>query len=232
VRVFGSVARGDAVAGSDLDLVVDFDSGRSLMDHGELVLDLEAVLGCRVDVGGDFYVVFLYGDVPDASEFLRTARSVWLEIKSDNVEQLRPGPILDDMKILIATLVMTVTGSLAGSLAGCGGGSSKPDAHGGLDGAGANLTFSVAACQATICGGAATLCSWGSQDTRYLGCLSDCGLVGVANVSCPDKVSALWTCVTSDSSKVDCTGSKGTGCTTQEQAVAPCLLGDLDAGPG
>ncbi len=50
VRVFGSVARGDAVAGSDLDLVVDFDSGRSLMDHGELVLDLEAVLGCRVDV--------------------------------------------------------------------------------------------------------------------------------------------------------------------------------------
>jgi len=88
VRVFGSVARGDAVAGSDLDLVVDFDSGRSLMDHGELVLDLEAVLGCRVDVGGDFYVVFLYGDVPDASEFLRTARSVWLEIKSDNVEEL------------------------------------------------------------------------------------------------------------------------------------------------
>lgn len=50
VRVFGSVARGDAFAGSDLDLVVDFDTGRSLMDHGELMLDLEAVLGCRVDV--------------------------------------------------------------------------------------------------------------------------------------------------------------------------------------
>ena len=50
VRVFGSVARGDAVASSDLDLVVDFDTGRSLMDHGELMLDLEAVLGCRVDV--------------------------------------------------------------------------------------------------------------------------------------------------------------------------------------
>src|SRR5215469_10264947 len=29
------------------------------------------------------------GDVSDASEFLRTARSVWLEIKSDNVEEMR-----------------------------------------------------------------------------------------------------------------------------------------------
>jgi hypothetical protein len=37
---------------------------------------------------GDDYIVFLYGDVPDVSEFLRTARSVWLEIKSDNVEEL------------------------------------------------------------------------------------------------------------------------------------------------
>src|SRR5476651_1409453 len=36
----------------------------------------------------NFYIVFLYGDVPDESEFLRTARSVWLEIKSDNVEEL------------------------------------------------------------------------------------------------------------------------------------------------
>ena len=34
----------------------------------------------------NFYIAFLYGDVPDESEFLRTARSVWLEIKSDNVE--------------------------------------------------------------------------------------------------------------------------------------------------
>jgi hypothetical protein len=36
----------------------------------------------------NFYIVFLYGDVPDESEFLRTARSIWLEIKSDNVEEL------------------------------------------------------------------------------------------------------------------------------------------------
>ena len=40
-------------------------------------------------LGEDFYIVFLYGDVPDESEFQRTARSVWLEIKSDNVEEMR-----------------------------------------------------------------------------------------------------------------------------------------------
>ena len=40
-------------------------------------------------LGGDFYIAFLYGDVPDVSEFLRTARSVWLEIKSDDVEEMR-----------------------------------------------------------------------------------------------------------------------------------------------
>src|ERR1700674_2879182 len=36
----------------------------------------------------NFYIGFLYGDVADESEFLRTARSVWLEIKSDNVEEM------------------------------------------------------------------------------------------------------------------------------------------------
>jgi hypothetical protein len=40
-------------------------------------------------LGDNFYIVFLYGDVPDEGEFLRTARSVWLEIKSDNVEEMR-----------------------------------------------------------------------------------------------------------------------------------------------
>jgi hypothetical protein len=39
-------------------------------------------------LGEDFYMGVLYGDVPDASEFLRTARSVWLEIKSDKVEEM------------------------------------------------------------------------------------------------------------------------------------------------
>jgi hypothetical protein len=39
-------------------------------------------------LGEDFYIGFLYGEVPDESEFLRTARSVWLEIKSDNVKEM------------------------------------------------------------------------------------------------------------------------------------------------
>lgn len=42
-----------------------------------------------IRLGDDFYIVFLYGDVPDASEFLRTARALWLEIKSDDVDELR-----------------------------------------------------------------------------------------------------------------------------------------------
>jgi hypothetical protein len=41
-----------------------------------------------VRLGEDFFIGFLYRDVPDESEFLRTARSVWLEIKSDNVEEM------------------------------------------------------------------------------------------------------------------------------------------------
>ena len=40
-----------------------------------------------VHLGDDFYI-FLYGDVPDESEFQRTARSAWLELKSDNVEEM------------------------------------------------------------------------------------------------------------------------------------------------
>ena len=50
VRVFGSVARGEADAGSDLDLLVDLEPGRSLIDLGALLVDLEAELGSRVDV--------------------------------------------------------------------------------------------------------------------------------------------------------------------------------------
>ena len=41
-----------------------------------------------VRLGENFYIAFLYGDVPDESAFLRTARSVWLEIMSDNVEEM------------------------------------------------------------------------------------------------------------------------------------------------
>jgi predicted nucleotidyltransferase len=50
VRVFGSLARGEARAGSDVDLLVEMDSGRSLIDLVGLGQDLEDLLGTRVDV--------------------------------------------------------------------------------------------------------------------------------------------------------------------------------------
>jgi predicted nucleotidyltransferase len=50
VRIFGSVARGDQRYNSDIDFLVDFEPGRSLLDLTGLWLDLEAVLGCKVGV--------------------------------------------------------------------------------------------------------------------------------------------------------------------------------------
>jgi len=50
IRVFGSVARGDATQSSDLDLLVDLDEGRGLFDLGALLMDLRDLLGCEVDV--------------------------------------------------------------------------------------------------------------------------------------------------------------------------------------
>ena len=50
VRIIGSVARGGSSEESDLDLLVDLEPGRSLLDHAALVVALEATLGCSVDV--------------------------------------------------------------------------------------------------------------------------------------------------------------------------------------
>ena len=50
VRVFGSVARGEASSGSDIDVLVDMDPGRSLLDLGGLLMDLQDLLGTRVHV--------------------------------------------------------------------------------------------------------------------------------------------------------------------------------------
>ena len=49
-RVFGSAARGEADAQSDVDFLVELDSGRSLLDLGGLQFELEALLGRPVDV--------------------------------------------------------------------------------------------------------------------------------------------------------------------------------------
>lgn len=50
VRVFGSVARGEAHPDSDIDILVDMEPGRSLFDLGGLLFDLQQLLGVDVDV--------------------------------------------------------------------------------------------------------------------------------------------------------------------------------------
>jgi len=50
VRVFGSIARGEAKECSDIDLLVELRPERSLMDLGGLLMDLQQSIGVRVDV--------------------------------------------------------------------------------------------------------------------------------------------------------------------------------------
>jgi len=50
LRVFGSVARGEAGPESDIDILVEMDSGKSLLDHVALMQDLEDLLQRKVDV--------------------------------------------------------------------------------------------------------------------------------------------------------------------------------------
>lgn len=53
VRVFGSVARGEADEKSDVDFLVKMEPGRSLLDHAGLILDLEELLKRSVDVASE-----------------------------------------------------------------------------------------------------------------------------------------------------------------------------------
>lgn len=50
VRIFGSVARGEADERSDVDFLVELEPGRSLLDLGGLLMDLQQLLGHPVDV--------------------------------------------------------------------------------------------------------------------------------------------------------------------------------------
>jgi predicted nucleotidyltransferase len=52
-RIFGSAARGDDTQGSDLDLLVHPEGKRTYFDLAQLALDLEGLLGCKVDLGED-----------------------------------------------------------------------------------------------------------------------------------------------------------------------------------
>jgi len=50
LRIFGSIARGTSTTESDIDLLVDLEPGRTLFDLGAFLVDLEEMLGCRIDV--------------------------------------------------------------------------------------------------------------------------------------------------------------------------------------
>ncbi len=50
VRVFGSLARGEARPDSDVDILITLEPGRSLLDLIALKQDLEDMLNCQVDV--------------------------------------------------------------------------------------------------------------------------------------------------------------------------------------
>ena len=53
VRLFGSVARGEAIEESDVDLLVRLDSGVTLLHQAAMVRELESLLGRSVDVVSD-----------------------------------------------------------------------------------------------------------------------------------------------------------------------------------
>jgi len=50
VRIFGSMARGEAGPDSDVDLLVELSKDRTLFDLGELLMDLQDLLGRPVDI--------------------------------------------------------------------------------------------------------------------------------------------------------------------------------------
>jgi hypothetical protein len=50
IRIFGSAVRGEDRPDSDVDFLVDLEEGRSLMDLGGLLMDLQKLIGRNVDI--------------------------------------------------------------------------------------------------------------------------------------------------------------------------------------
>jgi hypothetical protein len=65
IRIFGSVARGDASEFSDIDFVVRFEPGRSLFDQGGLLMDLRHLLGIKVDLVSEGALTGRFGQIVD-----------------------------------------------------------------------------------------------------------------------------------------------------------------------
>ena len=56
IRLIGSVARGEARPDSDVDFLVTWEEGTSLLDHSALTIELESLLGRKVDLASDGWV--------------------------------------------------------------------------------------------------------------------------------------------------------------------------------
>jgi uncharacterized protein len=63
IRIFGSVARGDASDSSDVDFVVRFEPGRSLFDQGGMLMDLRQLLGVPVDLVSEGALTGRFGQI-------------------------------------------------------------------------------------------------------------------------------------------------------------------------
>lgn len=50
LRIFGSVLRGEETPQSDIDLLVDLEPGRTMLDLGGALIKLQELLGRKVDI--------------------------------------------------------------------------------------------------------------------------------------------------------------------------------------